>query len=227
MCCDGVHRIFGYPPTKQFVNEELVAAHLEHLKLSTDTPLNGHSPMLTSSGGRPLEGPNISEPQRRLQMKTVASCPHSIECQVSRKRQWMDCCASSEDNVRNSWPNKRLRLDDRSPFDDSSSIGRCQDESRAILVMNLASIPEEAELNQHILTSSIHSTAKTKELTPPSHQTNSTLHSLSRLSPPSPPSPPSSPPASPGDDTHTYSLWVAPEIQGMPDPLPPSIVEKM
>lgn len=167
---------------------------------------------------RPLEGPNISEPQHRLQMKTVASCPHSTECQVSRKRQLMDYCASGEEKVHDSWAGKRLRLDDRSPLDDSSSIGRCQDDSRAMPATNLASIPEEAELNQQVLASSVHSHEE------PSHHTNSTLPSLSR-----PPPSPSPPPVGLGDDIHPYSVWVAPEIQAMtdPPPLPASIMEEM
>lgn len=215
-----------YPPTKRFVSEELVAAHLEHLKLSTDTPLNSHSPMLTSSWGRALGGPNIDigEPPHRLQMKTVASCLNSTECQVSRKRQLMDFCAS-EEKVQDSWASKRMRLDDRSPLDDSSSIDRdhCQDDSRAMPVTNLASIPEEAELNQQVLASSIHSNAKTREELTPSLHINPTLPSLSR------PPPPPSPPVGSGDDIHPYSVWVAPEIQAMtdPPPLPASIMEEM
>lgn len=71
--------ISGYPRSKRFLNEELMASHLEHLKLSSGSVTNN-----TSSGS----GIGTIPPthQNRLSIKTVASCPHSLENRVPRKR---------------------------------------------------------------------------------------------------------------------------------------------
>lgn len=148
-----------------------MASHLEHLKLSSEAHWTGevvtsHMELLKlSSEGVDCTRPILSPPPQ-LSMKTVASCPRSVECQVSRKR----CSSSSsglDEHGGSSWSNKRLRLDAEAAIPSGNSPPSLKDENRTghgmefdqhlrngtpVLTMHgvsdLSSIPEETEPSQ-------------------------------------------------------------------------------
>lgn len=137
--------------------EESVASHLEHLKLSpSSSPSSGCWDVQTPGGRDAL---CRSPPQ--LNIKTVSSCPHSTERQVSRKRYFRDYEGR---RAMGSWSvqsNKRMRLDPEIGTLSNTENGNrtnhrlelnpCQHNSNSAMltpahgVGSMSSIPEEAE----------------------------------------------------------------------------------
>lgn len=208
-----------------------MVSHLEHLKLSPDHRWDSHA----------LPTPGETK-RRSLNMKTVASCPNSIECQMSRKRGYGQCEGHVEYG---SWSSKRMRLDPVTGILPISAkrgnrtncgmeLDPHQHNSTAVLasvhgigsVSDLSSIPEEAEPNQQP------SAPSGVSLDPDSDNDENELSAPLVPLCPSPSPPPLLFPF--GSDTSKLdsehcSVWLAPEIQTIRANalLPTSIVEEM
>lgn len=166
-----LYSFLEHPPSKRFLSEELVASHLEHLKLSSDGRWDGDSHWDTDGrcrdGGHSSPAPGkreasarVTSAPRQLNIKTVASCPHSIDCQISRKRFLRDCGQSERSS-------KRMRLDSETRMflpntkngnrtNHGMELDLHQHNRAAVLtsvhgvgnVSDLSSIPEEIEPSQ-------------------------------------------------------------------------------
>ena len=105
---DIVHRFSNCHQSKRFLSEELMSAHLEHLRLSSEgsaqitpsiTPHHHHHHRHHRDSLTPQAVEGILPPYpRQLNIKTVASCPQSLASQLGRKRSFKDQeCLLDED----------------------------------------------------------------------------------------------------------------------------------
>ena len=191
----------------------------------------------------------------QLSIRTVASCPHSLECQVSRKRhaeytpeEYCDTEQDSSGSLSNS--NKRMRLD-RSTAIPSRRLENFKNENRGRFLerqrhdstalpllltaqsygssnSDLSSIPEDQELGQELSS-------------PPSSQGRFIRDSKDifdikedwgDFASPSDPTQ-SSPPSTATDEgsVEPHSVWIAPELKSITSQsnslLPTSIIKEM
>ena len=214
------------------MSEELVASHLEHLKLTSDCTLTpGHDLSLLTVGETKCASP------RQLNIKTVASCPHFTGCHVSRKRDYSQCEGHEEFS---SWRSKRMRLDPNTRILPQSA----KNGSRTNHGMEL----DPHQHNSTVVLTSVHGIGSVSDLssipeeTEPSQQPSSPLDSESDpplnlcvplsstfLNPfPPPPPPPTLPVRSLGYEPCSV-VWLAPEIKTLQTSslLPPTVVDKM
>lgn len=234
------------------MNEELMASHLEHLKLSPESRLTDHSPAPAATATDNGVG---SGPHNQLSITTVASCPHSMECQqLGRKRplseshcdDFMEISRGhSNSNSVQSHKKRRLNIESKMP---SENLLRSTNEVKtkhvthsidtlcgSVLstgsVSDLSSIPEETEQSRVCSTpdASTENAANKEEERLILSSPQSPL-SLSSTYPSLSPFP--LPPVSDADHiSELRSVWIAPELQDFSTlsdcPLPVSIVKEM
>lgn len=225
-----------------------MTSHLEHLNLSCEGHRLGNEPQ-PSTADEPNPLPQY------LSIKTVASCPQSLECRVSRKRYPTTCCLGPGDHGHRegdlcSQPGKRMRLDTAAAdLSDQDFTGETNKHhmraghrngsatpTSAHSVGNasdLTSIPEEIESQQ----SSSFSPNSTTERSAPSaggDERGQEPVSPSQLGPSlqQPLSLCLPPDSNLHPDSELRSVWLAPELQIIhaqsdPSPLPVSIVKEM
>ena len=216
-----------------------MAAHLQDLTLSSEGSafsapfINPHLPTV-------LPGERSSSPYpHHLNIKTVASCPQSIESQENRKREPLDLeCCLNEDcmDVLMIPSRKRTRVDVGSAETCMSSCVNFKSDTKAMhlssnhhdgdsmsaslhgigSLSDLSSIPEEGELTQH--TSMTTDTTDTSNSIADSPDSSDTQED--KLNPNSHPTMPisissllPSSQSAPAQGDKVCSVWLAPELK--------------
>lgn len=234
--------MLGYPQSKHFISEDLMSAHLEQLKLSSEGNVENQFSVRTE----------FNPSSHKLNITTVASCPNSMTTRVGRKRH-TECLRDADTDVEmDNQVHKRMRLDtdDKIP----STLTNFKSKSRTIIghtlfggckrqahsnptvmpgstvhhtVSDLSSIPEELEqiealpLLSQMCMSDDTGYDSTEDEETLSYSTASHSSSTSLSSPST---------CTTADSTaETCVVWIAPELQSLQKKslLPASVIEEM